>query len=118
MEADPVELQQVMLNLIINAVEAMSGVEDGDRNLLIETTRDNSGGVMVQVRDSGVGIAKEDLDHIFDAFYTTRLEGMGMGLSICRTIIETHGGRLWATSNGDRGATLRFTLPASTEGAS
>jgi PAS domain S-box-containing protein len=112
-EADRVEVQQVMLNLIMNAVEAMGGVEGADRKLCIKTTRDDSGGVLVEVIDSGVGIAAEDLDHIFDAFYTTRLEGMGMGLSICRTIIEAHGGRLWAESSEDRGATFRFTLPDS-----
>jgi PAS domain S-box-containing protein len=117
-EADRVEMQQVILNLIINAVEAMSGIEDQGRNLLISTARDKSGGVLVEVRDSGVGIAAENLEHIFDAFYTTRPEGMGMGLSICLTIIEAHGGRLWAQSNDDRGATLRFTLPGSTARAS
>jgi len=113
-EADRVEIQQVLLNLMMNAVEAMRSVEEGDRNLLIRTTRDDSGGVLVEVRDSGIGIAPENLERIFDAFYTTRKEGMGMGLSICRTIIEAHGGRLWAQSSGDRNATLRFTLRTAT----
>jgi len=111
-EADRVEIQQVILNLTMNAVEAMSSVEDRSRNLLIRTARDESRGVLIEVRDSGIGIASENLQRIFDAFYTTRPEGMGMGLSICRTIIESHGGRLWAESNEGRGATFRFTLPA------
>lgn len=110
-EADPVEIQQVILNLMMNAVQAMSKVKDRDRNLVVQTARDESGGVLIEVRDSGVGIESERLEHIFDAFYTTRPEGMGMGLSICRTIVEAHGGKLWAESNEDRGATLRFTLP-------
>jgi C4-dicarboxylate-specific signal transduction histidine kinase len=110
-EADRVEIQQVILNLMMNAVEAMSIVEDRERNLFVQTARDESGGVLIEVRDSGVGIASEHLAHIFEAFYTTRPEGMGMGLSICRTIIEAHGGRLWAESIKDKGATLRFTLP-------
>jgi signal transduction histidine kinase len=109
-KADRVEIQQVMLNLMMNAVEAMRSVEEGSRNLVMRTTKDESGSVLVEVQDSGVGIASENLAHIFDAFYTTRQEGMGMGLSICRTIIEAHGGKLWAKSNNDRGATFRFTL--------
>jgi C4-dicarboxylate-specific signal transduction histidine kinase len=112
-EADRVEIQQVMLNLMINAVEAMRTVEEGGRNLLIRTARNESGGVLVEVQDSGVGIASENLDRIFDAFYTTRPEGMGMGLSICRTIIEAHGGKLWAESIKDKRATFRFILPVS-----
>jgi two-component system sensor kinase FixL len=108
--ADRVEIQQVMLNLMMNAVQAMRCVENADRNLLIRTTREESGRVGVEVQDSGVGIAPENLERVFDAFYTTRKEGMGMGLSICRTIIEAHGGRLWAEANNDKGVTLRFTL--------
>jgi len=111
-EADRVEIQQVMLNLMMNAIEAMRAVEAGRRNLLMRTTRNESGGVLVEVQDSGVGIASEALERIFDAFYTTRKEGMGMGLSICRTIIESHGGRLKAESNKGKGATFRFTLSA------
>ena len=96
----------------MNAVQAMTKVEDRERTLLVGTARDLSGGALIEVRDSGVGIAAEDLERIFDAFHTTRSHGMGMGLSICRTIIKAHGGRLWAESNNDRGATFRFTLPA------
>jgi len=111
-EADRVEIQQVLLNLMMNAVEAMRGVESEGRSLLIRTARGVSGSVQVEVQDFGVGIASENLHRIFDAFYTTRPGGMGMGLSICRTIVEAHGGRLWAESNEDRGMTFRFTLPA------
>ena len=109
-EADRVEIQQVMINLMMNAVEAMRNVQDRSRTLLIRTAGDASEGALVEVQDSGRGIAPEDLDRIFDAFYTTRPEGMGLGLSICRTIIEAQGGRLWAESSRDKGSTFRFTL--------
>ena len=109
-EADRVEIQQVILNLIMNAVEAMRIKEEGGRNLLMKTRRDGAQGVVVEVEDSGVGIAPEKLERIFETFYTTRPEGMGMGLPICRTIIEAHGGKLWAESNQEKGATFRFTL--------
>jgi signal transduction histidine kinase len=113
-EADRVEIQQVMLNLMMNAVEAMRGVEDGGRKLVMRTMIDESGGALIEVQDSGIGIASEDLERIFDAFYTTRKEGMGMGLSICRTIIEAHGGKLWAESNNRESATFRFNLRTAT----
>ena len=109
-EADRVEIQQVMLNLMMNAVDAMRNVEDGGRKLVIRTAKDESGGALIEVQDSGIGIASENLERVFDAFYTTRKEGMGMGLSICRTIVEAHGGKLWAQANNDKGATFRFTL--------
>ena len=96
----------------------MRSKEEGRRNLLMKTRSDGAEGVVVEVEDSGVGIEPERLERIFEAFYTTRPEGMGMGLSICRTIIEAHGGRLWAESNKDKGATFRFTVPASSGGAS
>ena len=93
-QGDRVQLQQVILNLIINAIEAMSGVSEGARELLISTGKDASSGVLVAVQDFGPGLDPESLDRLFDAFYTTKPGGMGMGLSICRSIIEAHGGRL------------------------
>ena len=109
--ADRVQLQQVVLNLILNAVEAMGSIEEGVRELSITTNRHEAGGVQVAVRDSGPGIDPEHLDRVFDAFYTTKSSGVGMGLSICRSIIDAHGGRLWADVNTPRGAVFRFTLP-------
>jgi PAS domain S-box-containing protein len=108
---DRVQLQQVMLNLIINAVEAMSGVSGGVRELLISTEKAKSGDVLVIVRDSGPGLTAAMCERIFEAFYTTKTTGLGMGLSICRSIIEAHGGRLWASANEPRGALFQFTLP-------
>ena len=108
---DRIQLQQVMLNLILNAVEAMSGSRAGSRELLIKTEQHDPRAVLVAVRDSGPGVKPESLDRLFDAFYTTKPDGMGMGLSICRSIIEAHGGRVWATANLPRGAVLQFTLP-------
>jgi C4-dicarboxylate-specific signal transduction histidine kinase len=108
---DRVQLQQVIINLIINAIEAMSGVGKASRGLLIGTGQEASGGVLVSVRDSGPGLDVEDLSRLFDAFYTTKPGGMGMGLSICRSIIEGHGGLIWASRNVGPGATLQFTLP-------
>src|SRR5262245_24642320 len=110
-QGDRVQLQQVIINLIINAIEAMSGVGQASRRLLISTGQEASGGVLVNVQESGPGLDGEDLDHLFDAFYTTKPGGMGMGLSICRSIIEGHGGRIWASRNVGPGATLQFTLP-------
>jgi PAS domain S-box-containing protein len=107
---DRVQLQQVILNLIMNAIEAMSEVSEGPRELLIGTSVDTPGGVIVAVRDSGPGLKPESLDRLFDPFYTTKPAGMGMGLSICRSITEAHGGRLWATANAPRGAVFQFTL--------
>jgi C4-dicarboxylate-specific signal transduction histidine kinase len=106
-----VQLQQVLLNLIINAVEAMSGHTGGPRELLISTGKAEMGGVPVTVRDSGPGLAPAALEHLFEAFYTTKPNGLGMGLSICRSIIEAHHGRLWATANSPHGAVFQFTLP-------
>jgi PAS domain S-box-containing protein len=111
-QGDRVQLQQVVLNLILNAVEAMSTVEAGPRELLISTEQTQAGGVLVSVRDSGRGIDPDHLDRVFEAFYTTKSSGVGMGLSICRSIIDAHGGRLWADMNASRGAVFRFTLPA------
>jgi len=108
---DRVQLQQVILNLIINAVEAMIGVSVGSRDLLISSEKDAPGGVLVSVQDSGPGLPPDGFDRLFDAFYTTKTSGMGMGLSISRSIIEQHGGRIWASSGAHHGATIRFTLP-------
>jgi PAS domain S-box-containing protein len=107
---DRVQLQQVLLNLVLNAAEAMGLVEEGVRELLISTEQ-NQAGVLVAVRDSGPGIDPAYLDRVFDAFYTTKSSGTGMGLSICRSIIHAHGGKLWAEANEPRGAAFRFTLP-------
>jgi C4-dicarboxylate-specific signal transduction histidine kinase len=115
---DRVQLQQVIVNLILNGIEAMSGVDNRPRRLVVSSQISNSGEVLVAVRDSGVGIAPKDEKRIFDAFFTTKAQGMGMGLSISHSIIEAHGGRLWATSNSDHGATVQFTLPADCETAS
>jgi C4-dicarboxylate-specific signal transduction histidine kinase len=108
---DRIQLQQVLLSLIINAVEAMSSVSERARELLISTGSDPSGGVLVTVRDSGPGLRPESFGRLFDAFYTTKPNGMGMGLSICRSIVEAHGGRIWASRGVGPGATLQFTLP-------
>jgi PAS domain S-box-containing protein len=108
-QGDKVQLQQVMLNLIINAVEAMSSTREGSRELLISTIKD-VGGVLVAVRDSGPGLSPESFELLFDAFYTTKADGMGMGLSICRSIVEAHGGRIWASRDFGQGATFQFTL--------
>jgi C4-dicarboxylate-specific signal transduction histidine kinase len=112
---DRIQLQQVILNLIINALEAVSPVGDGPRDLLVSTAKHESDGVLLTVRDSGVGLTPANLERIFDAFYTTKREGMGMGLAVSRSIIEMHGGRLWATPNEPRGAVFQFTLPSSRE---
>src|SRR5271169_2249011 len=102
----------VMLNLVVNAIQSMSGVEDGNRELHISTVSIDPEGVCVAVRDSGQGLLPESLPRLFEPFYTTKPDGMGMGLSICRSIIEAHGGRLWATRCEPRGALFQFTIPA------
>jgi signal transduction histidine kinase len=128
---DRIQLQQVILNLLINAIEAMGGVRDGLRELGVrsekvlniasgseEGTLENKAlthaewtHVLVAVRDSGPGLDPEGIDRLFDAFYTTKSQGMGMGLAISRSIVEAHGGRLWATANLSQGAVFQFTLP-------
>ena len=108
---DRVQLQQVLLNLIMNAIEAMSAVKDRARVLSIRTDRQDPDGVLAAVQDSGIGLDPAQLERIFDAFHTTKQEGMGMGLSISRSIVEAHGGRLWATLNEGPGVTFRFSLP-------
>jgi PAS domain S-box-containing protein len=109
---DRVQLQQVVLNLILNAVEAMSSVEERARELSISTELSETNSILVALRDSGPGIDPEHLDRIFKPFYTTKTSGIGMGLSICRSIIDAHGGRLWVEANRPRGAIFQFTLPA------
>jgi signal transduction histidine kinase len=115
-QGDRVELQQVILNLVINAFEAMGSVGEGPRELLI-TTEAAEPGVMVSVRDSGPGLPRSALDDLFAAFYTTKPSGMGLGLSICRSIVEAHGGRLSASANVPHGAIFQFTVPAVEEQA-
>jgi C4-dicarboxylate-specific signal transduction histidine kinase len=112
---DWVQLQQVMVNLITNGIEAMSAVTDRPRRLLIRSEIQGQDEVLVAVRDSGVGIEPRNDRRIFDAFFTTKAQGMGMGLSISHSIVEAHGGRLWASTNSDYGATFQFTLPADRE---
>ncbi|VVP68055.1 Adaptive-response sensory-kinase SasA [Pseudomonas fluorescens] len=110
-EGDRVELQQVLLNLIMNALEAMSSTGEGERQLHISVVREEADCLLVSVSDSGPGFAAANTEQVFASFYTTKPTGMGMGLSICRSIIEAHGGRLWASANQPRGATVQFTLP-------
>ena len=111
-QGDRVQLQQVLVNLILNAVEAMNSVEDGPRELLIRTEQSRMGSILVAVHDSGPGVDPANLDRVFEPFYTTKNSGVGMGLSICQTIINGHGGRLWMSANEPRGAVFQFTLPA------
>jgi len=113
---DPIQLQQVILNLILNARDAMSG--EHTRKLQITSGMNSTGAIVVAVRDTGQGLRETDVDRIFEPFFTTKAGGMGLGLSISRTIIETHGGTLWATQNEDKGATIQFTLPADSGSAS
>ena len=110
-QGDRVQLQQVMLNLILNAIEAMSELSEGSRELLISSEEAGADGIRVAVQDTGSGLTPESFEHLFDAFYTTKPGGMGMGLSICRSIIEAHGGRMWATASLPQGAAFQFTLP-------
>jgi C4-dicarboxylate-specific signal transduction histidine kinase len=110
-QCDRVQLQQVTLNLIVNAIQSMRSVEDGHRELQISTLCEPEG-VCVAVRDTGHGLRPESLPRLFEPFYTTKPDGMGMGLSICRSIIDAHGGRLWATRCEPRGALFQFTIPA------
>ncbi len=111
-QGDRVQLQQVLVNLILNAVEAMSSVEDGARELSIRTEQSQTGGALVAVHDSGPGIDSVNLERVFEPFYTTKTNGIGMGLSICQTIIHGHGGRLSVRANEPRGTVFQFTLPA------
>src|SRR5262249_52874780 len=109
---DRIQLQQVILNLILNSMEAIIGIYGTLRELAISSMEDGSDGVLVAVQDSGVGLDRTTLDRLFEAFYTTKTHGMGMGLAVSRTIIEAHGGRLWAMPNTPQGAIFQFRLPA------
>jgi PAS domain S-box-containing protein len=117
-EGDRVQLQQVVLNLIVNAVQAMTAIAEGPRELFIATTRAEPTSVLVAVKDSGPGLGPESLERLFAPFYTTKADGLGMGLSICRSIIEAHGGRVWVEPNEPQGAVFQFTVPADTAIAS
>jgi PAS domain S-box-containing protein len=111
---DRVQLQQVTLNLIVNAIDAIGRTTDGPRHVVVRSARDGPNDVVVTVADSGEGVDPEATPHLFDAFFTTKPQGMGMGLAISRSIVESHGGRIWATENPPRGAAFHFALPAST----
>jgi signal transduction histidine kinase len=111
--ADRVQMQQVLLNLMLNSIEAL---KDTSGKLTVTSERTEDDGLLVSVSDTGIGLAAEDTERIFEAFFTTKSQGTGMGLSISRTIIESHGGRLWATANPSRGATFHFTLPNAATG--
>jgi signal transduction histidine kinase len=107
---DRVQLQQVIINLVTNSIEAMQSVTNRPRELAIRSRKDEPRQVLLSVTDCGVGISAEDEDRLFTAFFTTKPGGMGMGLSICSSIMEAHGGRLWATANVPHGATFQLTL--------
>jgi C4-dicarboxylate-specific signal transduction histidine kinase len=112
-QGDRVQLQQVILNLIVNGIEAMTATDDSLGELMISSRRASAGDVHVALADSGPGLAAGASEQVFAAFYTTKPSGLGLGLSICRSIIEAHDGRLWATANEPRGAVFQFTLPTS-----
>jgi signal transduction histidine kinase len=109
--ADQVQIQQVMVNLIENAIEAMSFVTGRSRVLHLKTEFDGARNILVTIEDSGLGIDPNNVERIFDRFFTTKAQGMGMGLAICRSIIEAHNGRLWAEARGDQGSIFRMSLP-------
>jgi C4-dicarboxylate-specific signal transduction histidine kinase len=109
--ADPVQMQQVIINLVINSIEAMEAVTDRPRELVMRSCQDKAGKVSITVKDSGVGIAAENADGLFGAFVTSKSNGMGMGLSICRSIIQAHSGSIWIEPNLTEGAAFHFTVP-------
>jgi len=113
-EGDRVQLQQVLLNLVMNGIEAMQPVADRPRELIVQSRKEASGLIGVAVSDTGIGLDPQSMARLFETFYTTKPDGLGMGLSICRSIIEAHGGRLWVTANLPRGAVFQFRLPVST----
>jgi signal transduction histidine kinase len=112
--ADRVQLQQVVLNLLRNALDAMNTVDDRPRDLLIRTEREEGGRVRLSVTDAGIGFDPQTVNKLFDAFYSTKTDGMGVGLSVSRSIIENHQGRLWAVLNDGPGATFSFSVPCRT----
>jgi len=116
-EGDRVQLQQVVLNLVVNAVQAMSTVPAGMRDLLVTTAPAEPNGVLVAVTDSGLGLPPGRIERVFDPFYSTKPDGLGMGLSICQSIIEAHQGRLWVAANQPRGTVFHFIVPAHRAGA-
>src|ERR1700733_396217 len=115
---DRIQLQQVIINLVMNGIEAMQSVTDRPRELVVKSGHDELGQVLISVADCGVGIAAENVDMLFNPFFTTKSSGLGMGLSICRSIVETHGGRLWATATVPHGSMFQFTVPAGTDSSS
>ena len=114
---DRVQLQQVIINLVMNGIEAMRSITDRPRELVVRSGQDESGQAFISVADCGVGIAAEDVEQLFHPFFTTKSDGMGMGLTICRSMMEAHGGRLWATTTVPHGAMFQFTLPVSIDNA-
>jgi signal transduction histidine kinase len=114
---DRVQLQQVIQNLVRNASEAMAEVNDRPRHLLVRVDGEEEGRVRLTVKDAGVGLQPQEAERLFDAFYTTKSDGMGIGLSVSRSIIESHGGKLWAEANDGPGATFAFSLPGLVGGA-
>jgi signal transduction histidine kinase len=112
---DRVQIQQVILNLLLNASHAMIGIEDRPRQIVIRTQRDEGDCVRLSVQDARIGVKPQDMDQLFEAFYTTKTGGMGMGLSVSRSIVESHHGRLWASPNDGPGATFAFSIPCGSE---
>jgi signal transduction histidine kinase len=113
---DRIQLQQVLLNLVMNAIEALSSVSAGPRWLWVSSENVASTEVVIAVRDSGLGLDPQSFDRLFEAFYTTKPQGLGLGLAISRRIIEAHGGRLWTAANVPQGAVVQFTVPIGSEG--
>jgi signal transduction histidine kinase len=116
-KGDRVQLQQVVLNLVINALQALGAAAAGTRTVVITTGNDEANAVRVAVADTGPGLRPEEVERVFEPFYTTKSDGLGMGLSICRSIIQTHGGRLWVMANQPQGVVFQFTVPALVGGA-
>jgi signal transduction histidine kinase len=113
---DRVQLQQVVLNLVHNGAEAMVKTPEDQRQIVVTTTRRDDGDVLVAVRDAGTVANDQAINRMFEPFFSTKPEGLGIGLSICQTIVESHGGRLWASRNPDRGLTVQFSLPVDVDG--